>query len=229
MTDHISPDGRWRWDGQHWLPNMSKPAPSLPPKQRRMSTGGILAIVAASTIAFFAFVIMVVALSSAGSKSNSTAKATPTPAASAAPQAKPTPAPAAAPAAPACQQPCAVANDVTVSVSDVHYGASSGNPYINPEAGNVYVTMMISATSQRSGEASINPFDFVLRDGAGVKHRTTFSASDSCSTWQAVNLTKGSSIANKCLFFEATADKPAGLTLVWTPSLFGGDHDIKLS
>jgi hypothetical protein len=202
---------------------MSGPA-TLPP-QKRMSKGGILAIVAASTIGFLAFVIMVAALSSAGAKSNSTAKADPSPAASAAAQAKPTP----APAAPACPQPCAVANDVTVTISDLHYGANSGNPYINPEQGNVYVTMMISATSQNNGEANINPFDFVLRDGAGVKHQTSFSPSDSCPSWQAVNLTKGSSIANKCLLFEATANQPAGLTLVWTRSLFGGDHDMKLS
>ncbi len=87
--------------------------------------------------------------------------------------------------------------------------------------------MDVTFTNKTSQEQHANPTEFVLQDGAGIKHTVTFI--DACPDWQPVNLTSGATLGPKCLAFESTAGKPAGLTLVWTPSGFGGGYNIKLS
>jgi hypothetical protein len=119
-------------------------------------------------------------------------------------------------------------DDQTVTVNSFQYGVSSGNEFIKPDTGNVYVKVNVTFSNQSDQELNANPFDFVLQDGSGIKHTATFIADDS-ATWQAVNVTKGASFGPKAIVFEATAGKPSGLTLVWTPGLFSGDHTIKLS
>jgi hypothetical protein len=137
------------------------------------------------------------------------------------------PAPAQKPAAPACQQPCAVHNGVVVTVTNLVYGASSGNEFIVPESGNVYVTMNVDMKNGGDQEANFNPTNFVLLDGKGIKHTVTFT--DNCPVFDAVNLTKGADSGPKCIAFEASANAPHGLTLVWTPGFFSGDINIKLT
>ncbi|HLH71447.1 MAG TPA: DUF4352 domain-containing protein [Candidatus Dormibacteraeota bacterium] len=138
-----------------------------------------------------------------------------------------TPAPAQKAPSSACQQPCAVHNGVIVTVTNVAYGASSGNEFETPEAGNVYVTMNVDMKNTSDQEANFNPTDFVLLDGKGIKHTVTFT--DSCPLFDAVNLTKGADSGPKCIAFEASANAPRGLTLVWTPGLLSGDINIKLT
>ncbi len=138
-----------------------------------------------------------------------------------------TPIPARKAPAPACQQPCAVHNGVVVTVTNVVYGASSGNEFETPEAGNVYVTMNVDMKNNGDQEANFNPTSFVLLDGKGIKHTVTFT--DSCPVFDAVNLTKGADSGPKCIAFEASANAPHGLTLVWTPGLLSGDINIKLT
>jgi len=125
-------------------------------------------------------------------------------------------------------QPCA--NDDygwIVTAGDLRYDVPSGNPFQRPEAGNVFVTVSVTFTNRLATEQNASPFNFVLQDGAGVKHTAVFI--DTCPLWGAVNLTRGASYGPKCVAFQATAGRPAGLVLVWTPHFAGGDYDLRLS
>jgi hypothetical protein len=201
-----SPDGRWWWDGLRWVP-----APQARIRQRPWPW--IVAAIAAALV-----VLAVVA--SAASRGA-------TPRAAAAPA-------AAAPAAPAVRdgscapQPCA--NDSygwIVSVNGLRYDAPSGSAFDHPETGNVYVTVSVTFTNRLDREEHANPFNFVLMDSAGVKHAVSWFTS--CPLWAGVNLTSGATLGPKCVGFQATAGRPSGLVLVWTPQFGGGDYDIGLS
>jgi len=125
-------------------------------------------------------------------------------------------------------QPCA--NDSfgwVVTVSDVKYDAPSGNDFEKPETGNVFVTVNVTFTNKTGKEQHASPTEFVLVDGAGVKHVITYMIA--CPIWDAVNLTPGATLGPRCLAFEGTAGKPTGLTLVWTPTFLGRVYQLKLS
>jgi hypothetical protein len=96
------------------------------------------------------------------------------------------------------------------------------------QAGNVFVMVDVTFTNKLDQEQHANPTQFVLMDGAGVKHSWR-PLLDACPTWDPVNLTRGATFGPKCLSFEAAANKPTGLALVWTPSLLGGGYTMKLS
>jgi hypothetical protein len=225
----LSPDGRYRWDGQQWIPNDSPPPgsptmPATPGKRRRWPW------VVAVTAVLFVGVCSAAVAASGGTKSTSTAKATATPAHATAAA----PAAAAKAAAPAARdgscspQPCANDNyGWIVAVSSFKYDAASGNQFETPEAGNVYVTLEVTFTNKLSREQNANPSNFVLLDGAGIKHTVTFMST--CPLWSPVNLTTNATLGPKCLAFEAAAAKSSGLSLVWTPSLVGGDYNMKLN
>jgi hypothetical protein len=223
----LSPDGLWWWNGQQWqpVPPTRSPTPTPTPTPRRRKrwpfvAGGVAALV----------VLMSICTVAIGSSSKpapaaiQTARATVPPAAAT---------PASAPAPPAhdgsCSpQPCANDNyGWILNVSNVRYGAAGGQ-YETPEAGNVFVFMDVTFTNKLDQERHANPTEFVLLDGAGVKH-TWRPLMDACPMWEPVNVTKGGSFGPKCLGFEAAAGKPTGLTLVWTPSVFGGGYNIRLS
>lgn len=148
--------------------------------------------------------------------------------ASAAPVAKP---PTAAPAArdgSCAPQPCANDNyGWIVTFSNLRYDASGGQ-FEHPEAGNVFVFLDVTFTNKLDREQHANPSAFVLADGAGIKH-TWRPLIDACPTWDPVNLTKGATLGPKCVSFEATAGKPGGLILTWTPGGFGSGYAVKLS
>ena len=91
----------------------------------------------------------------------------------------------------------------------------------------MFVTLNVTFTNRLAREQHANPFNFVLLDGTGVKHKIRYL--DSCRAWDAVNLTAGATFGPRCLAFEATAGRPTGLTLVWTPQPMGGDYDIRLT
>jgi len=233
---HLSPDGRYRWDGQQWVPNEAAwsaytPAPAtMPPYRSRSSRWPWFAAAAAATMLLVGVCTVAAAnpgRRAAGEQTVRLADATPAP-----PITSAQPAQAGAPAArdgSCAPQPCA--NDGygwIVTVGGFRYDAPSGSQYVRPEAGNVYVTVQVTFTNRLETERHTSPFNFVLRDGAGVKHAVTRTAS--CQLWDAVNLTTGATFGPRCLAFQATAGKPAGLTLVWTPTLpGGGDYDIPLS
>jgi len=164
---------------------------------------------------------------SSAQSAQTTAQSQSSPPASAAKSPAPPQKPAQKAAAPACQQPCAVHNGVVVTVTNVVYGASSGNEFETPEAGNVYVTLNVDMKNNADQEANFNPTDFVLLDGKGIKHTVTIT--DNCPGFDAVSLTKGADSGPKCIAFEASANAPHGLTLVWTPGFLSGDINIKLT
>ena len=193
-----SPDGRWWWDGARWVPTQARP----------LRWPWIVAVVAA------ALVIAAVAASTASSPPRRAAVTTPN-------------------AAPAVRdgscapQPCANDNyGWIVNVNGLRYDVASGSPFERPEPGNVYVTVSVTFTNRLNREEHADPFNFVLLDGAGVKHAVSWFTS--CPLWAGVNLTNGATLGPKCLGFQATAGMPTGLTLVWTPQFGGGDYDIAL-
>src|SRR5262249_12526118 len=126
-------------------------------------------------------------------------------------------------------QPYANDNYGRIAVgSNFKYEAPSGS-FSQPEAGNVFVTMDVTFTDKLDSEQQANPTQFVLQDGAGVKHAWRPFLAGPCASWQPVNVTRGGSFGPKCLSFEAAAGKPSGLVLVWTPSGLGGGYNIKLT
>jgi hypothetical protein len=230
---NFSPDGKWWWDGQRWQPVEQAPQPAPrppgpPPSKRRKRwpwvLGGVVVL-----LVLFSVCIAAIANSSGGQQ-KATATATPAVAA-ATPKAATTAAKASA--APTrngscAPQPCANDNYGWIAtVSDVKYDAPSGSDFEKPESGNVYVTMNVTFTNQLTTEQHANPTEFVLQDGAGIKHTIGFMTA--CPIWQPVNVTAGATFGPKCMVFEATAGKPTGLVLVWTPSGFGGGYQMKLS
>jgi hypothetical protein len=169
-----------------------------------------------------------IAVANSGNQSK-TASTTPTVAATRTAAPGPTRTPAVAnPAGTCAPQPCANDNyGWIVTVSDVKYDVRPGSEFDKPEQGNVFVTMNVVFTNKKDQEQHANPTAFVLLDGAGVKHTWKPMISASCQTWDPVNVTSGAIFGPKCLSFEAAGGKPAGLVLLWTPSL--GDYRIKLT
>lgn len=204
----LSPDGRYFWDGAAWRPVAAAPRPP-----RRWPW-----IVGIAAVALVLLGVCSAALSDGAQRSAA-------PAAAALTAVSP---PVVAPSAaqPACAPPCASVDGLTVTVGGFRYGASSGNGFERPEAGNVYVTVQVSFVNGTPTEQHVNPYQFVLQDGAGVKHAIAWWM-DACPVWSGVNLTAGASLGPKCLAFQATAGSPNGLILVWTPGR-SGDHEIPL-
>lgn len=223
-----SPDGRWKWDRQRPQRRQSStPQPAGGPQPPGGFRPQPLIIPCAIGAALIALVAIAAAGCAGGNKPAAGTTTSPaTGVAAAAP--RPTPKATAQPAnGPACQQPCAAINGVTVTVSDVKYGADSGNPYLQPQAGNVYVTMNVDMRNDNPTAANLNASNFALQDAKGVKHFIAFSTA--CPSWPAINLTKGADSGPKCLVFQAAANAPSPLTLIWTPTVFSGEQAIKLN
>lgn len=200
MDGMYSPDGRWWWNGSQWVP-----APARP---RRWPW--VVALAAA------ALLVIVVAAAAASSSAPRRAVAAPI---------------AGAPIVrdgSCAPQPCANDNyGWIMNVNGFRYDVPGGSPFERPEPGNVYVTVSVTFTNRLDREEHADPFRFVLLDGAGVKHAVSWFMS--CPLWAGVNLTTGGTLGPKCLGFQATAGRPDGLALVWTPQLGGGDYQIPLS
>jgi len=232
----FSEDGKWWWDGQKWVavPHAAlggqAPAGAASAARRKRGPGLWIGLAVALVVLMG---VCTVAVANSGSSSKPTATTSVAPAAAAAPTARATAKATATAAAPArdgsCSpQPCANDNyGWIVTVSNIRYGAQAGE-FDKPEAGNVFVMLDVTFTNKLDQEQHANPTEFVLMDGAGVKH-TWRPMVEACDTWEPVNLTKGATLGPKCLSFEATAGKSVGLVLVWTPSGFGGGYNIKLS
>ena len=235
---HWSDDRQWWWDGTRWRPAAEYRQPHQPirPQPRKLArrpwaAGGAAALVVVTGVCLAALVVLTgvcvaAVANSTGSRLRSAWVSTPRPARVAATTAAPTPAPS---RAGSCSpEPCANDNyGWTVTVSDVRYDVPSRDKFENPEAGNVFVTMNVTFTNQLDQEQHANSLQFVLVDGAGVKHMVAYPGP--CASWQAVNVTRGATFGPKCLAFQATAGEPNGLVLVWTPSFVGGGYQIKLS
>ena len=210
---HLSPDGRYRWNGAAWVP-VAQPAAWPAPSPRRARRWhwvlGTLCLV----------LVVGVCASALGSAGGGATAARTDPSRQAGAGG------AARAAEPSCSAPCADVDGWIAQAGNVRYDFPSGNPWARPETGNVFVAVDVTFVNRTRSEQHANPFQFVLQDGTGVKHPVVFGP---CEPWQAVNLTPGASLGPKCLSFQAAAGRPSGLRLVWTPGLFGGDHPIRLT
>lgn len=134
----------------------------------------------------------------------------------------------AAKATPACSPaPCATKDGVTVTVSNLNRNVPPGE-FDQLPAGTHLVSVMVGFKNAADQEYNANPTSFVLKDSTGVKRQLTFTTATGCTSWQAVNLTKGAALAPQPLCFQAAGDPNAPLTLVWTPTLLAGDQNIPL-
>jgi hypothetical protein len=225
-----SQDGKWWWDGQNWVAVQQQarggPPAGVPGSAKRRRGPGLWIGLAMGLVVLMG--ICTVAVANSGSSSRSSAKTSAAPAATA-----PTAAKSATAAAPArdgscAPQPCANDNYGWIAtISNLRYGAQASQ-FEQPEAGNVFVMVDVTFANKLDQEQHANPTEFVLMDGAAIKH-TWRPLAEGCATWEPVNLTKGATLGPKCLSFEAAAGKPSPLTLVWTPTGFGGGYSIKLS
>lgn len=224
----ISPDGAYYWDGGAWRPLSSdrrsfwngaawRPvedpitAASWPAPRRARRWPWV----AGSVALVLLFGVCAAAAARGGERATGARPAAPPAQAST------------VAAAPACAPPCADVDGWTVHAANVRYDTSARRSFEVPESGNVLVTVDVTFANHTGSERNANPFQFVLRDGAGVKHTVRWIGA--CPLWSGVNLTAGATYGPKCLAFEAAAGKPSGLTLVWTPNLLGADHEIPLS
>ena len=115
-------------------------------------------------------------------------------------------------------KPCANSAGTVVTVSGVQRTAAAG-ALRPPESGNHYVAMQVSFHNGSASEVHANPFNFVLKDAAGIKHTVTVVlGAPECATWEAVNLSPGANLTSKPLCFEASGNGDGPLTLVWTPA-----------
>lgn len=180
-------------------------------------------------------VAAVAVATAAGCASTSSPSAAETPApspTSAAPSptsAAPSPTPAASPttaeATSSCRQPCADANGWIVEVKNFKYDVSSGNEFITPESGNVFVTMKVTFINHAKSSKSAAAFDFKLKAG-GVEQNAELIGP--CESWSSVDVSPGASYGPKCLAFQAKAGQSKGIVLIWRPGLVF-TYDIPLS
>jgi hypothetical protein len=193
----LSPDGRYWWDGRAWVP-VSGPAGRRGRRWPWFTLGAAAMLLA----------VGVCAAAATGSHAGASRGAAP------------------GAGAPACAAPCASLGGWSVHAGRLQYDADPGSGLQRPEPGNVYVTVDVKFANRTGREQHADAFQFVLRDGSGVKHPLVWLAG--CPAWQGVNLTPGSTYGPKCVAFQAAAGQPAGLVLVWTPGLGAGDHEIRL-
>jgi len=124
----------------------------------------------------------------------------------------PTTAPTAAPTrdGSCAPQPCANDNyGWIVVVSNFNYDAPGGS-FSQPEAGNVFVTMDVTFTDKLDSEQHANPTQFVLLDGAGVKHTWRPFLTGPCASWQPVNVTKAAASGRSVSRSRRRLASPAG-------------------
>lgn len=110
-------------------------------------------------------------------------------------------------------------------MSNFRFDVSSGNQFITPESGNVFVTMKVTFINRAKSAKSAGPFDFKLKAG-GVEQDAELVGP--CESWSSVEVSPGASYGPKCLAFQAKASARKGLVLIWRPGLLL-THDIPVS
>lgn len=129
-------------------------------------------------------------------------------------------------AAAGCTEPCANADNFVVHVTNFRYDVASDNQFIQPETGNVYVTLDVTFHNHNGSTHRASPFDFTLTDGTGVSRDVEWLGP--CETWSSAELSPGATLGPKCLAFQAAAGHQSGITLKWTPGFFGSTYTIPL-
>jgi Domain of unknown function (DUF4352) len=233
-----SDDRQWWWNGSDWMaasqaPQEAQKVDRTPTESastrsawsRHRGLWGTLAV-----LAVIALGISTIAVANVGNQLKK-AVVTSTPAANAPKAATSVPprVTATANTVGTCEpQPCANDNNGWIaSVSNIRYDIASNNEFEKPQGGNVFVAVDVAFTNKLKQPRQANPADFVLVDGSGMEQPLTFI--DSCVMWNPENVAPGASYGPTCLAFEATAGKPNGLVLVWTPTTGSGTYKMKVS
>lgn len=142
--------------------------------------------------------------------------------------------PAASPTSPAaspteteasCTKPCADSGGWIAEVKNFKYDVKSDNEFIQPESGNVFVTMEVTFINKSGSSHSASPFDFKL-EADGVERDAEFVGP--CEQWSPVDVSAHASYGPKCLAFQAKSGHRSGITLTWNPGLTG-TYDIPVS
>lgn len=167
-------------------------------------------------------VLLATLLAACGNSNQATGNNNQSPATTAAPTTTTPPTTEAA----ACRPPCADSRGFSVMVSDYRFNVDSGNQFIQPEAGNVYVQLHVTFMNKTSRSQTASPFDFKLMDGKGITR--TEELISPCDSWSSAQLSPGATLGPKCLAFQAASDAPTGITLIWRPGLVT-DYKIPLS
>lgn len=202
----LSPDGAYIWNGTKWIPNAPGPWIAPPPKKGhglRNAGFGCLGCIGLLVIGIIALAALGNSLGGRTSGSNS-------------------------PGTGCSPKPCANANGVTVSVSNLNRNAPLGGLFIPPEKGNHLVLMEMTMHNGSSAKQTAGPFNFKLRDAAGLEHDVTFSDAPGCVLWQPVDLTPGATLGPKPLCFQAFGDPNGRLTLLWSAGLFSATEEVPL-
>lgn len=243
-----SADRAYIWNGTQWLPNAGAGAPTpsapypIPSAAAPNAAGGVPQTTrishAARNVAIVIGALVVAAViignaakgptSTVGTNTSAVVSVAPTPTLSPKPSPTPKPSPSLVAKGPSCTpQPCASAFSLTVRISGLNRNAPVG--FIQPEAGNHLVLMQMTVHNDGGQDTkTINPFDFKLRDAAGVSHDVTFSDAPGCDIWSSVDLAPGATYGPKPLCFEASGAPSGALTLLWTPDVFGPTQEIHL-
>lgn len=214
----VSPDGKFYWDGQRWVPMpaqaAAQPLPVAPSRERYPPSHwliGGLGIVGVIVFASFC----------ADLGGRSTSSSLPAAATSAGST------PVTTKSAGCSPQPCASAYSLTVRISGLNPTAPAG--FFKPEAGNHFVLMRMTMRNDGGQDTKhISPTDFKLRDAAGVSHDITLSDTPGCDFWSPVDLAPGATYRPKPLCFQASGDSNGNLTLLWSPDIFSPTAQIPL-
>lgn len=114
-----------------------------------------------------------------------------------------------------CTKPCADSNGWIVEVKAFKYDVPSGNEFITPESGNVFVTIDVEFINHSSSSRSAAAYDFKLASGGVERDAEILSP---CESWSSVDVAPGASYGPKCLGFEVASGNRTG-TLKWRPGL----------
>ncbi len=218
----LTADGSLIWNGSQWVPNAARQW--VPKKSHTARNAGIGVVGCIGLV-----IIGVIALAALGNALGTSRSGSPvgseTPSA-AANQTQSSP--SSAPATGCSPAPCASAFSLTIHVTGINRSAPPGS-LLPPEPGNHMVVMQVKFHNDGGQDTkTISPFDFKLRDAAGVEHDITFSDTPGCDTWSGVDLAPGASYGPKPLCFEASGSPSGKLTLLWTPDLLGPTQQIQV-
>lgn len=107
--------------------------------------------------------------------------------------------------------------DQTLTVTTVQRNFSTGNEFVQPEAGKEYVVVTVKLENNGKDQISFNTFDFQIQDSNGVLKNEAFITGVQ-NTLSSGNLAPGGKVTGN-LGFEVQKDD-AGLKLVFKPNFW---------
>lgn len=229
----FSPDRAYIWNGTQWVataPGQSRvPVPNKGHGLRNAGIGvlGCIGLAIVGIIVISAIGSSLTATPSANKSAPNSPSGRASTGGSPSAAARPTSAPSTPKPVGCVPKPCASAFSLTVRISHLNRKAPVG--FLQPEPGNHLVLMQMAVHNDGGQDTkTVSPFDFKLRDAAGVEHDVTLSDSPGCTLWAPVALAPHAAYGPKPLCFEASGKVNGSLTLLWSPDLFSATQEIPL-